>query len=245
MIPEIICRSNEAMKILNKHRFVILIVISLYFSIGTISDLWGACPISLIPGQVDDSLFIKWNPDNSEVINKNQSLELKISGKCPNYTWKLRGNGFWFDEGHTISELETGEDTVTLYADGSSCGSAVIEVTDTCNKTLVGQIRSSTGEWKGCATPDTGKVGNWMAGSTQRKTWVAGKFQWLHWNMRCCKNDADRANNGCSWGQCLGEGLAQTTVCADDIGSISCTFGICWEGSSDHEPGHIRYWGCP
>lgn len=232
------------MKIFKKNRLIILIVISLYLSISTIAYSGGVCPISSIPGQVADSLFIKWAPENSEVINRNQALELIISGKCPNYTWTVSGYGFWLDAGHTIKELETAEDTVTLYADGSSCGSAIIEVTDTCNKTLEGQIRASIGEWKYCAEPDTGKVANTMVGAPLRKNWVTGKFRWRGWSLRCCRSEKDRAKNRCEWGQCIGEGLGQTTVCADDIGTLSCSFGICWEGSSDRWPGSVQYWGC-
>ena len=231
------------MNIFNK--YWILILIFLFFGICEIALSDITCTVSTTPGQVDVSYFIKWNPENSAVINPNGSIELKITGKCPNYIWKVTGDGFWLDADHTITELETSDDTVMVYADGSSCGSALIEITDTCGKTLRKYIRSSTGQWKGCPEPDTGKVSNNMVGYTERKTWVDGKFQWFHWAMRCCRNDEDRAKNGCEWGQCPGEGLAQTTVCADDIGSISCSYGICWEGTSDRNPGHMRYWGCP
>ena len=132
------------MKILNQ--YWIFILIFLFIGIREIPASDATCPVSTIPEQVDVSYFIKWDPGNSEVINRNSSIEFQITGKCPNYIWKVTGDGFWLDADHTITELETSEDTEKIYADGSSCGSALIEITDTCSQTLKKYIRSSTGQ---------------------------------------------------------------------------------------------------
>ena len=232
------------MKIFLNNRFVILIIIFLSLYIISIDDSGEACSFSSMCGELGDSFYINWPSENSGGVNRNQSIELKISGKCPNFTWTVDGKGFWLDADHTTTQLETANETVTLYADGSSCGSAEITITDTCNQTFTTYIKSNVGYWKSCPEPDTGivKLSNWP--TKQRLTWSVGKFQFYNWLTRCCENLGDYSKSGCEWAQCPGEGMGKTTICAEDYGSSSCEFGICWCAYGDRDPGHMRYWAC-
>ena len=210
--------------------------------------------ISTIPSQVnydltrcDNDNEIKWDYTAcNEDVPANGSCSVRVDGGAGVIRWEIVGASAYFDEQRMLTSIDTlaGERSVTVYLD-NACGSIEIRATDIiCNQTAAGYIRSSIGQWNYCEEPDTGNVGNWIVGCTQRKSWVKGKFRWSNWCMRCCVSEEDRANSGCEWSQCIGEGLTQTTICADDIGTISCEFGICWEGTSYRAPGHMQYWEC-
>lgn len=87
--------------------------------------------------------LMTWDEVNSaETIGRNDSAVVYVTGDyATNMTWTVTGTGFWFDEGFSLTTIEAGKN-VTLYTDGTACGTAMISV---CG--AEGQVRCTTGGW--------------------------------------------------------------------------------------------------
>lgn len=85
-----------------------------------------------------------WDSTTSaEAIVRESSCTVAITdGGSGTKTWSVSGTGFWFDEGYTITSLDTTANSVTLYADATACGTAVIAA---CGAT--GYVKCTTGSW--------------------------------------------------------------------------------------------------
>ena len=97
-----------------------------------------------------ENLSLEYDTTNSnETIDRNGSANLVFTGDDgPYYTWTVSGQGFWFDDNHTVKTLTNNGLTATLYADDSACGAATIEVTACSGGTPeIGYVRCTKGQW--------------------------------------------------------------------------------------------------
>lgn len=80
-----------------------------------------------------------------EVLSPGESGIIGISdGKGP-YTFKIFGNDITFDSGQKT--IITNDKSLWVHAGDDFCGSANIEITDICNYSAVGALRSTVGQW--------------------------------------------------------------------------------------------------
>jgi len=96
--------------------------------------------------QVDWSTF-QWHPDNLEVVEQNESITVSVLNGKPSFTWQISGNDFWFDPIYTVTSIQNGGSSATIYAGPNACGSATITVTDTNNEIVTGSVRNTSGYW--------------------------------------------------------------------------------------------------
>jgi len=234
--------------------FMITFILNLQNSVAV-----GPCEnpvISTVTGQVDYSSStrcdegneVKWDYNFCNgYVNPNGSCEVKVTGGVGKIRWEIIGGSAYFDAQKTLTSIVTAEGvkSATVYLD-NACGSIEIKATEiTCNNSDAGFIKSSNGQWKSCPEPDTGTVKLSNKPIDEWLTWTVGNFRFFQWRTRCCEDAEDHGNTGCEWAQCPGQGMSSTTICADDYGSGSCEFGLCWHGSGGgREPGHMQYWEC-
>jgi len=84
----------------------------------------------------------QWDPNNPQSINRNDSVSLSVIGGTEPYTWSVIGTGFYFEEDQTSEPLNT------LIADGTSCGAAMVTVTDSEGLKVSGSLRQpNNGRW--------------------------------------------------------------------------------------------------
>ncbi len=85
-----------------------------------------------------------WDSGDDVTLGQSDDVVVSITSTPPNSpkTWNISGTGFWFDAGYTVTSLETDANSVTVYTDGSACGSGTITV---CGVT--GYVRCTTGKW--------------------------------------------------------------------------------------------------
>ena len=77
---------------------------------------------------------IAYSDSSDDTINRDDEATVIVTGGVGPFTWSVTGTGFWFDEAHTLTEIETDARTTTLYADDTAEGTANIAVTDTCDE---------------------------------------------------------------------------------------------------------------
>ena len=97
----------------------------------------------------DGSTPLQWDSVNSvKEIANNSSGTVRVTGGNAPYTWTISGTGFSFSGGEQM--VTTSEPQVEVYADSTACGTANINVTESCS-TVDGSFRSTTGVWIGNA----------------------------------------------------------------------------------------------
>lgn len=103
--------------------------------------------------QCDDSGMVYDTAGSIETIGQSDSGGVAITDSTNNanstYSWSISGTGFWFDAGYTLTSIiTTGADLdVTVYTDGTACGSGEITVTGCAGTTVTGYVRCTTGQW--------------------------------------------------------------------------------------------------
>lgn len=90
---------------------------------------------------------LEWNSDESaEVTAPNSMAEVFVSGGADLKTWKVRGQGFWTNPGHTERDKVKSGNILQVYTDADACGTARILVDDGCSATE-GALLSTQGVW--------------------------------------------------------------------------------------------------
>lgn len=85
----------------------------------------------------------QWSGDNPQTINPSDSAVVTVSGGVGPFTWTvLSGTGAW-----AFDDEQTTERTNTILTGPDACGSAQMQVVDSCNTTTSGWIRSTDGQW--------------------------------------------------------------------------------------------------
>lgn len=92
------------------------------------------------PAFVCDSF--EWYEGNPEEIDPATSKTVYVDGGVSPYTWSISGFDF------SLSHEETTGVSNSLYAGGSSCGSAWISVVDSCGNVCSGSLRAPNGKWE-------------------------------------------------------------------------------------------------
>lgn len=88
-----------------------------------------------------------WDDVNSiEVIADNSWGDVRVVGDYDELHWKLRGQGFYTDQGRRYREAITYGPSLRIFT-GDACGPCLIEVTDGCTVLSGYFVRSATGEW--------------------------------------------------------------------------------------------------
>jgi hypothetical protein len=88
-----------------------------------------------------------WDSENPETIGPNSFEAITVNDGCTPFTFTVAGTGFYLDEAHTITELETSERTITIYS-STGCGTCTVTCTDDCDDTVTGYLRCTAGKWK-------------------------------------------------------------------------------------------------
>ena len=86
---------------------------------------------------------LEWDYENSDETVARNSTAVLIATGCVDseYTWSVSGVGF------TLAKNTTGPTNI-LVADGTSCGSAIITITEDCDgSSAIGYVRNTTGQW--------------------------------------------------------------------------------------------------
>lgn len=91
-----------------------------------------------------------WSEDNPEEIGRDSQVDITVEGGTEPYQWVVSGQGYWFDEECTITEIVVGENLlaisgvagcrVKLYTDNTVCGDPDIQVTDRCGQSVSGIV---------------------------------------------------------------------------------------------------------
>jgi len=85
---------------------------------------------------------LEWDWDNSaETIVQDATAAVFVTGGAGPFDWEVSG------EGYTLSSYSDAGRSNTLIAGPSSCGSAIITVTDGCGIVVTGSVRNTTGYW--------------------------------------------------------------------------------------------------
>ena len=90
---------------------------------------------------------LAWDEERSaEVAPINGVVDVYVTGggRFP-FTWRISGEGFWLDPGHTKKRITTYTGALRIYTQ-ASCGSADVWVEDGCSS-VKGTIRSTSGRW--------------------------------------------------------------------------------------------------
>lgn len=95
----------------------------------------------------DPIVFVYGTPNEPPTVVRSSSVNVTITGGVSPYTWTITGTGFWLDAGYTTKTAITTGLTITVYSDGTGCGTGLIVVTDSCSQTGNGAVRSTTGSW--------------------------------------------------------------------------------------------------
>lgn len=191
----------------------------------------------------------QYDPNNPDEIDRNSSVEIKVIGGTPPYTWEVSGTGF------SIPSSTTGR-TNTLSADDTACGTATITVTDNYGVPVTGYVRCTTGQWvfkqHGCIMPgagtevDSGSGPPWVTyeyidgyrRQIQTSYWM-GVGNYLNCSMRDCCSSCDSGDcSEVSCQECVGDGripcLNEPTEALPDRSS-------CWKNLN---PDYYE-WECP
>lgn len=90
-----------------------------------------------------------WDSGNSDdTVTQSSSAVATITGSGTETDWTISGSGFWFDEGFSVTTLLNAGLTVTVYTDGSACGTGDIVATGCDGSTASGKIRcTDVGAW--------------------------------------------------------------------------------------------------
>jgi len=114
-----------------------------------------------------------WDYENSaETIARSANVDLYVEGGTTPFTWTVEGEGFTLAQGKTTGRHNT------LFADGSSCGAAIITVTDACDTEVVASIRNTTsGVWN-LKSNDCGYAGDDPNGWTRAGLTYGDNFTW-------------------------------------------------------------------
>ena len=83
----------------------------------------------------------QYDPNNPDEIDRNSSVEIRVIGGFPPYTWEVSGNGF------SLSLDETEGLSNALIANSTACGTATITVKDKYGAPVTGYVRCTTGQW--------------------------------------------------------------------------------------------------
>ncbi|MFW6114982.1 MAG: RHS repeat-associated core domain-containing protein [Thermodesulfobacteriota bacterium] len=96
-------------------------------------------------------------PDNSiysssEEVDPSDYVEVWVDSGglgCPPYSWRVSGKGFHFNtiSGPTTALTDADMAVLQLWADDTACGSAAIDVADSCGQTGTGYVKSTAGTW--------------------------------------------------------------------------------------------------
>ena len=180
----------------------------------------------------------QYDPDNPDEIDRNSSVEIKVIGGFPPYSWSVSGNGV------ILSLNETEVPSNALYADNTACGTATITVIDKCGDSCTGYVRCTTGSW----VMKCSNASNYYGCSPWESVWGGESYDIIQgyqkWEMigkfartsKCCPGDAI----DCSWDypDC------PSPPCGDPC-SCDGVIGRCGEGTVTLWPAYHYYeWGC-
>lgn len=111
------------------------------------------CPgVGAVTGTVTGpSCVFEWDDGLPTTIGQSSSVVLTYIGGTSPFDWTItipEGSGFWLDSGFTLTNL-SGQTTrsITVYTDGTSCGTGVITVTDDDSDQIVWYLTNTTGQW--------------------------------------------------------------------------------------------------
>jgi len=140
--------------------FFMSLFIILYSQGLAVSETGCDDPSSTIPGDYErcnPDWKPQWSPTNPQEINPGGFAVVTFEGGQLPYTWQISGAGFWFDDQHTQTSIVTDTISTTIYADNSTCGAAVIIVTDDCEAQSYRDLRSESEklEWDEKYSADT------------------------------------------------------------------------------------------
>jgi len=153
-----------------------------------------------------------WNrlPDNSiysssEQVDPNDYVEVWVDSEglgCPPYSWTVSGKGFHFNtiSGPTTASTDADMEVLQLWADDTACGSAAINVADSCGQTGTGYVKSTAGTWVQIHTEYCGTVNHQpsqcdctkcstvvMGGYKYKDCWWGGTRKWRYSGPTCSK----------------------------------------------------------
>ena len=129
--------------------FILMFVLCLHFSgLALAGDCAGEADgigSPTVPGEFtiapDWHPPLQYDPANPQTIDRNNTVTISVIGGIPPYTWSVSGTGF------TLEEIPDNELSYILHADGTACGAATIEITDTTDALIAGYVRCTTGQW--------------------------------------------------------------------------------------------------
>ena len=111
---------------------------------------------------------LAWDRENSaETIGVHTTVVVSIVGGAPPFLWTVSGDDY------DMVNYKTNSRTNALYAGWSSCGPAVITVTDDCGDTVIGVVRSTAGWWQ-----SLGHICQISEGGTWVATYVPSGGTW-------------------------------------------------------------------
>lgn len=89
-----------------------------------------------------DIVDFDWDYGSSaETVAQSDSVGVFVADGLGPYDWSVSGTGF------TLNSTQTAGVSNTLNADAESCGGAEITVTDACENSTTGYVRSTVGQW--------------------------------------------------------------------------------------------------
>lgn len=87
-------------------------------------------------------------------VSRNSNITIAVIDGNPPYLWTVEGQGFWFDSGYTLKNIETETKSTTLYADSTACGSGNVTVTECYERSVYASIQCPDGgDWFACKYP--------------------------------------------------------------------------------------------
>ena len=162
-----------------------------------------------------------WSEANPEEIARNTVVNLHAEGGVGPYEWKVTGQGYWFDPAYVFTEALSEDPGVKLYADGTICGDASIEVRDRCNQSASGTLTfDGAMKWLG-ANPTT------FNGARRLLLCVVGGVPPYHWTIT---GGAGQDVGGVKMGYWLDQGLTITEIEAGSKCQMIYSDGEqCWD----------------
>jgi hypothetical protein len=170
----------------------------------------------------------RYDPNNPDVIDRNNSIPIRVIGGIPSYTWEVTDTGFILSEGATKGL------TNTLIANDTACGTATIIVTDKRGDSCTGYVRCTAGSW---AKKETGYACGFEGSCTfttfeciTTKEIIKGYQKWLFPDTDAyCVYGETCDLSGLDWDLSGGGGACNNPVTY----SPSCGSGItCHDGGS-------------
>uniref|UniRef100_A0A6M3J0K4 Uncharacterized protein n=1 Tax=viral metagenome TaxID=1070528 RepID=A0A6M3J0K4_9ZZZZ len=116
-------------------------------TITVVDSVGGSITVTIKPGSNKCNVLYyvspTWSAENSETMGRSTNIGLAVDDGAGPFTWTVSGTGFWFDEGHSITSIETEGGNTSLYSDATACGAATITVKDACGTSITDYVRGT------------------------------------------------------------------------------------------------------